>query len=144
MAQPTHAFLKTKSKIEHTNNNKLLKYRLLWKIKYKLDRKRKHGWFHLFQPCTLICINFSFPPASSLELVYNGWFTIHRHIHWSIWLFYMHKMKCVFGADVAKYGPLLTIRVLFSEISEAPAAATSLTHHQHCQMHLGGQSNGYR
>lgn len=58
--------------------------------------------------------------------------------------FYMHTMKCVFGDDVAKYGPLLPIRVLFSEISEAPAAATSLTHHQHCQIHLGGQSNGYR
>lgn len=58
--------------------------------------------------------------------------------------FYMRKMKCVFGDYVTKYGPFLTIGVLFSEISEAAAAATSLTDHQHCQMHLGRQSNGYR
>lgn len=58
--------------------------------------------------------------------------------------FYMHKMKCMFGDYVTKYGPFLTIRALFSEISEAAAAATSLTDHWHCQMHFRRQLNGYR
>ena len=69
----------------------------------------------LFQPCTLISINFAFLPAFLPGLVFMGGLQFFIAFTEAYGSFYMHGMKCVFGDSVTKHGPFLPVRVWFQK-----------------------------